>query len=130
MTTQTVRPGSLEKLRAMRNDPPREARVNQPDIELKKLTLDLEGLEHQLEAAITMKRIGEGLREARKRKKLSTRALAEKLQISQTRVVSVERASETLELQTVARFAAQLGYRLAVQLIPEDESDPAMLIQL
>ena len=130
MTTQTVRPGSLEKLRAMRNDPPREARVNQPDIELKKLTLDLEGLEHQLEAAITMQRIGEGLREARKRKKLSTRALAEKLQISQTRVVNVERASETLELQTVARFAAQLGYRLAVQLIPEDESDPAMLIQL
>ena len=130
MTTQTVRPGSLEKLRAMRNDPPREARVNQPDIQLKKLTLDLEGLEHQLEAAITMQRIGEGLREARKRKKLSTRALAEKLQISQTRVVNVERASETLELQTVARFAAQLGYRLAVQLIPEDESDPAMLIQL
>ena len=77
-----------------------------------------------------MQRIGEGLREARKRKKLSTRALAEKLQISQTRVVNVERASETLELQTVARFAAQLGYRLAVQLIPEDESDPAMLIQL
>ena len=130
MTTQTVRPGSLEKLRAMRNDPPREARVNQPDMQLKKLTLDLEGLEHQLEAAITMQRIGEGLREARKRRKLSTRALAEQLHISQTRVVNVERASETLELQTIARFAAQLGYRLAVQLIPEDANEPAMLIQL
>lgn len=76
-----------------------------------------------------MKRIGEGLRVARKRKKLSTRALAEQLHISQTRVMSAERASETLELQTVARFAAQLGYRLAVQLIPEDANDPAMLIQ-
>ena len=130
MTTPTVRPGSLEKLRAMRNDPPREAKVNQPEIQPGKLTLDLEGVKHQLEAAISMKRIGEGLRAARKRKKLSTRALAEQLHISQTRVMSVERASETLELQTVARFAAQLGYRLVVQLIPEDENDPAMLIQL
>ena len=50
MTTRTVRPGSLEKLRAMRNDPPREAQVNQSDSPLSKLTLDLEGLEHQLEA--------------------------------------------------------------------------------
>ena len=130
MTTPTVRPGSLEKLRAMRNDQPREAQVSQPNSQLRKLTLDLEGLEHQLEAAISMKRIGEGLRAARERKKLITRALAEQLHISQTRVMSVERASETLELQTVAWFAVQLGYRLAVQLIPEDENDPAMLIQL
>lgn len=105
----TVRFGSLEKLRAMRNDPPREASVDQPDTQLGKLTLDLEGLEHQLETAITMKRIGEGLREARKRQKLSTRALAEQLHISQTRVVSVERASETLELQTIARLQPSLG---------------------
>ncbi len=130
MTTQTVRPSSLEKLRAMRNDPPREARVNQPDSQLEGLQLNLTALEDRLEAAITMGRIGEGLREARKRRKLSTRALADRLNISQTRVVNVERASETLELQTIARFAAQLGYRLAVQLIPEDANDPAMLIQL
>ena len=50
MTTQTVRPGSLDKLRAMRNDPPREAQAIPPDSPLSKLTLDLDGLEHQLEA--------------------------------------------------------------------------------
>ena len=130
MTTRTVRPDSFEKLRAMRHDPPRQARVNQPEPQLERLEFDLTALESQLEAAITMQRIGEGLREVRKRKKLSTRALANQLHISQSRVVSVERASETLELQTIARFAAQLGYRLAVQLIPEDANDPVMLIQL
>ncbi len=98
--------------------------------QLQLIQLDLEALSRHLENAILMKRIGEGLREARKRRKLSTRALAEQLQISQTRVVNVENANETLELQTIARFAAQLGYRLAVQFIPEDDSDPAMLIPL
>jgi hypothetical protein len=52
MTTRTVRPGSLEKLSAMRNDPPREARVNQPEPQLERLELDLTALENQLEAAI------------------------------------------------------------------------------
>jgi ribosome-binding protein aMBF1 (putative translation factor) len=130
MATHPARPGTLEKLRQMRKNPPRVAKVNLGEPQLATLSLDLESLQAHLEAAITMKRVGEGLREARKRRKLSTRALAEQLQISQTRVVNVERANEALELQTIARFAAQLGYRLAVQFIPDDANDPAMLIPL
>jgi ribosome-binding protein aMBF1 (putative translation factor) len=129
-TTTTIRPDTLEKLKALRNAPPRIAKTQSLETQLQTIQLDVEALSSHLENVILMKRIGEGLREARKRRKLSTRALAEQLQISQTRVVNVENANETLELQTIARFATQLGYRLAVQLIPENENDPAMLIPL
>ena len=130
MTISTVRPGTLEKLRELQNSPPRVAKVNLGAVPLKTSVLEVEALETQLEEMVTMRRVGEGLRAARKRKKLSTRALADKLQISQTRVMNVERANEALELQTIVRFAAQLGYRMAVQFIPDDSNDPAILIPL
>ena len=130
MTISTVRPGTLEKLRELQNSPPRVAKVKLGAVPLKTSILEIEALNTQLEEMITMRRVGEGLRAARKRKKLSTRALADKLQISQTRVMNVERANEALELQTIVRFAAQLGYRMAVQFIPDDSNDPAILIPL
>ena len=130
MTTSAVRPGTLEKLRELRNSPPRVAKIKFDAVPLKTTVLEVETLETQLEEMITMRRVGEGLRAARKRKKLSTRALADQLQISQTRVMNVERANEALELQTIVRFAAQLGYRMAVQFIPDDGNDPAILIPL
>jgi phosphomannomutase len=55
MPTPTVLADSLEKLRIMRDDPPRETRVNQPETQLEGRALDVEALEHRLETAITMR---------------------------------------------------------------------------
>jgi transcriptional regulator with XRE-family HTH domain len=72
--------------------------------------------------------VGESLRIARKQRRLTTRQLAAELGVSQSRVVHMEQANDNLEIQTVARVAKTLGYRVLLQLIPEDTTKAAISV--
>jgi ribosome-binding protein aMBF1 (putative translation factor) len=75
-----------------------------------------------LDDLISHKRLGEALKAAREEQGLSTRALAKQVDLSHTRIQAIESANETLEMQTVAKIAEALGYRINVQFIPNDTS--------
>ncbi len=127
MKQKPLRAGTLEKLEALLGSKPSEALVANLNPALASTEIDIQ---NEFSTALTMQQIGHSLRAIRNHRKLSTRALAQALGISQTRVLDVERANETLELQTITRFASQLGYRVLVQMIPEQANDPILSVQL
>jgi ribosome-binding protein aMBF1 (putative translation factor) len=121
MTVQRspLRPDTLEKLAKLRGKPPREANTahRRDDV-----PMSPEQFAAQLESAILAQSMGEALQRARKERDLTTRALAQKVQLSQSRIVQIEHANASLELQTVALVAHTLGYRVNIELVPEDQS--------
>lgn len=74
--------------------------------------------------------IGEGLKLARVQRQLSTRKLAEVLGVSQSRVMQIERSGDNLEIPTIARVAKSLGYKVLVQLVPEDAAQEAISVPI
>ena len=119
----TLSPERKAKLEAMRGQPPRLAKMMTPS-----QATPITELQKIVEKMIASQAIGEGLRLARKQRRLTTRQLAQALGVSQSRVVHMEQASDSLEIQTVARVAKQLGYRVLVQLIPEDANESAISV--
>ncbi len=118
-------PERRAKLEAMRGQPPRLASMMTP-AEIQPTPIpELESMVNQM---IASQAIGQGLKLARKQRKLTTRQLASALGISQSRVVHIEQANDSLEIQTVARVAKELGYRVLVQLIPENASEAAISV--
>ncbi len=83
-----------------------------------------------LDQLIAVQTVGDGLRQARKRRKLTSRQLASQLDLSQTRIMEMERANTELELRTVARVAEGLGYRLKLELIPNDANEPTISVTM
>jgi DNA-binding XRE family transcriptional regulator len=121
----SLSPERRTKLEAMRGKPPRLANMMTP-AEVKPTPIpELEAMVNQM---IASQAIGQGLKLARKQRKLTTRQLASALGVSQSRVVHIEQANDSLEIQTVARVAKQLGYRVLVQLIPENASEAAISV--
>ena len=113
------------KLEAMQGQPPRLAKM-MTSSEVQPTSIpELETMVNQM---IASQAIGQGLKLARKQRKLTTRQLASALGVSQSRVVHIEQANESLEIQTVARVAKELGYRVLVQLIPENASEAAISV--
>ncbi len=119
--TQTTR----EKLHAMLGTPA-------VDIEIPEELVgeDFETFSNTLEQLIAVQTVGDGLRQARKRRKLSSRQLASQLDLSQTRIMELERANTQLELRTVARVAEGLGYQVKLELIPDDANEPTIRITM
>lgn len=120
----TLSPERKAKLEALRGQPPRLAKMTPSQNQ----ATPIDELQKIVEEMIASQAIGEGLRLARKQRRLTTRQLAQALGISQSRVVHMEQASDSLEIQTVARVAKQLGYRVLVQLIPEDANESAISV--
>jgi predicted XRE-type DNA-binding protein len=120
-------PERRAKLEAMRGKPPRLAKV----IKSKNAQpTSMAELEETVEKMIALQALGEGLKLARQRRHLTTRQLASALGVSQSRVVHIEQANENLEMQTVARVAKQLGYRVLVQFIPENANEAAIQVNM
>lgn len=123
----SISPERKAKLEAMRGKPPRLAQINlSQDIQ----PISIPELEQMVNQMIASAAVGEGLKLARKQRRLTTRQLATALGVSQSRVVHIEKANDSLELQTVARVAKQLGYRVLVQLIPENAADLAISVSV
>jgi ribosome-binding protein aMBF1 (putative translation factor) len=120
-----MKTSTAQKLQAMLGTPPEEIQVPEDMV----LTEEnhhafLQNLDHQ----IAVQTIGQGLREARKRRKLSSRQLAAQVNLSQSRIMQLEQANDELEIRTVAQIAEGLGYRLQLELIPENASDPVISV--
>jgi ribosome-binding protein aMBF1 (putative translation factor) len=91
---------------------------------------DFETFSNTLDQLIAVQTVGDGLRQARKRRKLTSRQLASQLDLSQTRIMELERANTQLELRTVARVAEGLGYRVKLELIPDDANEPTISVTM
>ncbi len=129
MSTQRppLRPDTLEKLEKLRGSPPREATTAHRHGDV---AISPDQLTAQLESAILAQSIGEALKRARKGRALTTRALAQKACLSQSRIVQIEHANAELELQTVALVAHTLGYTVNIQLVPVDSTIPNIRVTL
>jgi HTH-type transcriptional regulator / antitoxin HipB len=126
-TLRTLSASTKVKLEALRGKPERAAHVANPTAMLETHPA---AIESQIQEFVITSRVGELLRLARQSRKLSTRALGEKVGVSQPRVTAVEQASVDLELDTLARFASGLGYRVVVQLVPTGEPGPVFSTDL
>ena len=91
---------------------------------------NFEAFSNTLEQLIAVQTVGDGLRQARERRKLTSRQLASQLDLSQSRIMQVERANSQLELRTVAQVAGGLGYRVKLELIPDDASEPTISVTM
>lgn len=122
-----MKQSTAQKLQAMLSTPPREVIVpnNAQFVEE-----NFEAFSNNLEQLIAVQTVGDGLRQARKRRKLSSRQLAIQLELSQTRIMEMERANTELELRTVARVAEGLGYRVKLELIPDDVNEPIISVTM
>jgi HTH-type transcriptional regulator / antitoxin HipB len=126
-TARTISASTKAKLEALRGKPERAAHVANPKAMIETHPAALEA---QIQEFVIASRVGELLRLARQSRKLSTRALGERVGVSQPRVTAVEQASTDLELDTIARFASGLGYRVVVQLVPTGEPGPVFSTDL
>jgi transcriptional regulator with XRE-family HTH domain len=74
------------------------------------------------------RRDGGLLRLARRERGLTAQDAAQRAGVSPSRVSQVERAETdgTLQLDTLDRFAAAIGYRLRYELVPADEHGAAL----
>jgi ribosome-binding protein aMBF1 (putative translation factor) len=122
-----MKQSTAEKLKAMLGTPPREVIVPQ---NTKLVEENFEEFSNTLDQLIAVQTVGDGLRQARKRRKLSSRQLALQLELSQTRIMEMERANTELELRTVARVAEGLGYRVKLELIPDDVNEPTISVTM
>jgi ribosome-binding protein aMBF1 (putative translation factor) len=117
----------LDEVQAMLGTPP-------VDVVIPKgssfVTEDFETFSNTLDQLIAVQTVGDGLRQARKRRKLTSRQLASQLDLSQTRIMEMERANTELELRTVARVAEGLGYRVKLELIPDDVNEPTISVTM
>ena len=91
---------------------------------------DFETFSNTFDQLIAVQTVGDGLRQARERRKLTSRQLASQLDLSQSRIMQVERANSQLELRTVAQVAGGLGYRVKLELIPDDASEPTISVTM
>ncbi|PZA06052.1 MULTISPECIES: helix-turn-helix domain-containing protein [unclassified Meiothermus] len=67
--------------------------------------------------------LGEVLRSLRKKRGLSQKDLAERLGVQRSRVAQIENTEGlSLSLETLARFASALGYRLILTFADEGEA--------
>jgi transcriptional regulator with XRE-family HTH domain len=64
--------------------------------------------------------VAQALGDVRRRRKVSTRAMAERLGVSQPRVVAIEK-SEDLTMSTIARYAEALGGHIELTIVAEGE---------
>ncbi len=64
--------------------------------------------------------VAQALGDVRRRRKLSTRAMAELLGVSQPRVIAIEK-SEELTISTIARYAKALGGHIELAIVAEGE---------
>jgi ribosome-binding protein aMBF1 (putative translation factor) len=122
-----MKQSTAQKLQAMLGTPPRE--VNIPN-NAKFVEENFKAFSSTLDQLIAVQTVGDGLRQARKRRKLSSRQLAIQLELSQTRIMEMERANTELELRTVARVAEGLGYRVKLELIPDDVNEPTISVTM
>ena len=122
-----MKQSTLEKLEATLGTAPRALKSAQPEqfaVENHKTFV------RNLEQQIAVQTVGDGLRQARIRRKISSRELAKQLSLSQTRIMNLEKANTELELRTVARVAEQLGYSLKLELIPNNASEPTISVTM
>ena len=68
----------------------------------------------------TLEQAGKLIEQAREKRGLSTQELAQKVGLSQPRVIQVQNAGETLNLTTLVKFAGALGYRLRLEFVPQE----------
>lgn len=122
-----MKQSTKEKLHAMLGTPPRDIVVPEGSTFVEE---DFEAFSNKLEQLIAVRTVGDGLRQARERRKLTSRQLASQLDLSQTRIMQVERANAQLELRTVAQVAEGLGYRVKLELIPDDASEPTISVTM
>ncbi len=66
--------------------------------------------------------VAQALAEMRRRRKVSTRAMAQRLGVSQPRVVAIEK-SEDLTVSTVARYAEALGGHIELAIVADDDRE-------
>lgn len=71
-------------------------------------------------SALVAKTVGGLIAQARQRRKESLRGLAKRVGASHPRVLELERVGSRVEVQTLARYAAALGYDLRLTFVPRD----------
>lgn len=74
--------------------------------------------------ALVVSSAGALLEAARKRRGLGPRQLAERLGVSRPRVLQLEGVSDRVELQTLVRFADELGFDLQITLLDREGGEP------
>ncbi len=127
MKERKISPEAEKLLKKMMQEPPRLAQIQ---TDLREFSNTPDEIREILDQQIITKSLGGLLRQARENRKLSTRAMAARIGITQPRVVAVEKAQTQLEIETLVRFAAAAHYRVAVQLIPVGEPGVSISIEL
>lgn len=122
-----MKKSTLEKLKATLGTAPRALKSAKPE---QFVAEDYQTFSTNLEQQIAVQTVGDGLRQARVRRKISSRELAKQLSLSQTRIINLEKANTELELRTVAKVAEQLGYSLKLELIPNDTNEPTISVTM
>lgn len=127
MKKREISPETELLLERMMKQPPRVAIVRN-DYHTKSTTP--QEIQQIVDGFVLTKNLGDLLRQARQNRKLSTRAMAAKVGVTQPRVIAVEKAQTQLEIETLVRFATAANYRVNVQLIPMDEPGVPISIEL
>jgi DNA-binding Xre family transcriptional regulator len=78
----------------------------------------------EVQEGIVAQSAGDLIGRARAMRGLSMRDLAARLGISSARVSQVQHSGESIEVQTLARYAEALGYHLSLALIPKEGGEP------
>ncbi|WP_034336681.1 helix-turn-helix domain-containing protein [Deinococcus misasensis] len=81
-------------------------------------------LKETVQTEITLREAGKLIVKARELRGMSTRELAGKVGVSQPRVVQIQSSGETLGIQTLVKFATALGFRVVIELVPEEGGEP------
>lgn len=81
-------------------------------------------LRETVQTEITLREAGRLIEKAREQRGISTRELAARVGVSQPRVVQIQASGETLGIQTLVKFATALGFRVVIELIPEEGGEP------
>ena len=122
-----MKKSTLDKLKNTLGAAPRALKSAKPE---QFVAEDYQTFSTNLEQQIAVQTVGDGLRQARVRRKISSRELAKQLSLSQTRIINLEKANTELELRTVAKVAEQLGYSLKLELIPNDTNEPTISVTM
>ena len=88
--------------------------------EFEKKVLSRPGAPERVAALERRLLVAHALGDLRRRRKVSTRVMAERLGVSQPRVVAIEK-SEDLTVSTIARYAEALGGHIELTIVAEDE---------
>lgn len=81
-------------------------------------------LQETVVTELALREAGRLIEKAREHRGITTRELAARAGVSQPRVMQIQSAGESLGIHTLVKFAAALGYKVVIELVPEEGGDP------